>query len=79
MEKDMERVNLLVPAKIFRQIKQSALNQQITTSKFIRKAIVYYMRVSETKMIKEKLKEGYQANYEYYERQQKDWQHADKE
>lgn len=61
------------------RLSKVADNLKVSLSDFSRNALQQAIDVVERELLRQELKEGFEANYQYYLDQQEDWKYADSE
>ena len=74
-----ERLSFFVNAELSDRVNNIAKQAKLPVSEIARKALQSFIDQVEKEKIETELAAGYKANYEYYQKTQEDWKHADKE
>lgn len=71
------RLRFPISSEFSKRLKRICKLKDLTLSEFARHALCHYINKVEKDRIEKELIAGYQANYDYYLKLQKDWQYAD--
>lgn len=79
LKKKKEKIKLFCQFGIIREINRISKHTKLTASEIARNALQDYLDKVEKEKVEAELEAGYKANYGYYIKSQKEWEHADKE
>jgi metal-responsive CopG/Arc/MetJ family transcriptional regulator len=74
-----ERFSFFVDRELSERVEKISKQTNQTMSELTRKALQAYIEQIEKEKTEQELAAGYQANYDYYSKSQKEWNYADKE
>lgn len=78
-KEEKERFSFFVDAELARKVHSISKENKLTISEITRKALHNFIEQCEKDRIENELAAGYQVNYNYYLKAEKDWNNADKE
>lgn len=79
MQKTKNRISLYLDDHLSNKVYKLSKQTNKSISDITRQALASYIDDIEKAKMEEELEKGYKANYEYYLKQQSDWNHADSE
>lgn len=74
-----ERLSFFINSDLSDKVYKISKQTKLSVSEIARNALQVYIAEVEKKKIEKELEDGYKANYDYYLKNQNDWNYADKE
>ena len=74
-----ERLSFMINSELSDKINKISKQTKTTASDIARKALQIYIDQQEKERIVKELEVGYKSNYEYYQKSNEEWKHADHE
>ena len=74
-----ERLSFMINSELSDKINKISKQTKTTASDIARKALQIYIDQQEKERIVKELEIGYQSNYNYYQKSNEEWKHADHE